>query len=474
MSRTRLSRPLRLALDHQLLRHDGSVLDYGCGRGDDVRALRAVGITAEGWDPAYRPDGPRQPAAVVNLGYVINVVEDTRERQAALRDAWKLTTDVLVVAARLTTDRAAGHVDPYSDGWLTRRGTFQKFYEQDELNTWIDATLDMQSVPAGPGIFYVFRNEEDRQGFLASRFRRRATIPRQRPSERAFKQHKDLLEPLMAFVADRGRLPEPDELEQAEALVDAFGSIRRAFRVVLSVTDSDEWARIRHERSNDLLVHLAIARVHGRRRFAQLPIPMQRDIRALLSSYAKACRQADQLLLLAGQRQAMNLACLASTVGKLTPSALYVHTSALPGLPALLRVYEGCARAYIGTIEDANLVKLSREKAQISYLSYPSFDRDPHPALRAAVVVRLAGPRAVDRDYSSDPNPPILHRKELFVDQEYPLRSKFECLSRQEERFGLYDQTDLIGRRNGWQRILQESGVRLQGHRVVRSSVDPS
>jgi len=41
---------------------------------------------------------------------------------------------------------------------------------------------------------------------------------------------------------------------------------------------------------------------------------------------------------------------LPSTIGKLLPNALYVHRDALDSLEPLLRVYEGCARAYyVGT-----------------------------------------------------------------------------------------------------------------------------
>jgi hypothetical protein len=40
------------------------------------------------------------------------------------------------------------------------------------------------------------------------------------------------------------------------------------------------------------------------------------------------------------------------------PTALYVHRSALELLDPLVRVYEGCARAYLGEIDGANLIKL--------------------------------------------------------------------------------------------------------------------
>src|SRR4051794_4838011 len=99
MSRSGLSRPLQQALDDGLL-DDATVFDYGCGRGDDVRTLGALGFTAAGWDPAHSPGSTRQSATVVNLGYVVNVIEDRAERADALRRAWDLAESVLIVSAR--------------------------------------------------------------------------------------------------------------------------------------------------------------------------------------------------------------------------------------------------------------------------------------------------------------------------------------------------------------------------------------
>jgi DNA phosphorothioation-associated putative methyltransferase len=82
-------------------------------------------------------------------------------------------------------------------------------------------------------------------------------------------------------------------------------------------------------------------------------------------------------------------ACSASPIGKKTPDALYVHLSAIDQLPASLRLLEGCARAYIGRVEGANLVKLSRLEPKIFYLTYPTFDDDPHPALAQSFSVHL-------------------------------------------------------------------------------------
>ncbi|HEX7380196.1 MAG TPA: DNA phosphorothioation-associated putative methyltransferase [Pirellulales bacterium] len=174
------------------------------------------------------------------------------------------------------------------------------------------------------------------------------------------------------------------------------------------------------------------------------------------------------MLFSAGDSQAVTAACAAAPCGKLTPEALYVHTAALDHLPPLLRVYEGCARNYVGAVDGANLVKLHRLKPKVSYLSYPDFDRDPHPALTGALVVPLNGLDVKYWNYLGAANPPILHRKEEFVPPGYPGREKFAKLTRQEERRGLYEETLRIGRRDGWEFVLEEKQVELRGHRLVR------
>ena len=90
------SRPVKCLLRDGLLGKDVTFFDYGCGRGEDLELLAAEGIACGGWDPAYRPDAPRQEADVVNLGYVINVIEDPEERAATLRRGWELCRQLLV------------------------------------------------------------------------------------------------------------------------------------------------------------------------------------------------------------------------------------------------------------------------------------------------------------------------------------------------------------------------------------------
>jgi DNA phosphorothioation-associated putative methyltransferase len=456
-------------MDAGVLRQGRSVLDYGCGRGRDVSELRRIGYDCAGWDPSFRAAGPKRPSAVVNLGFVINVIENPEERSQALKDAWAFAENVLVVAAQLTFDAKRTHVAEHEDGVLTSRGTFQKYYTQRELREYIDTTLEVQSVPAAPGVFLVFRDAAERQSVLAARYRRRSSIPKKRLSDILFEQHAGVLDHLMRFVTDRGRLPEDWELPEAAAIKTALGSIRQAFRVVLRVTGEEQWQTLRAERVQDLLLYLALERFGGRPRYSELSPDLRVDVREFFGNYTRACEEADKLLFAAGDMDRVSDTCRSSPLGKQTPEALYVHASALDNLSHLLRVYEGCARAYIGSLEAANVVKLHRDRPQVSYLCYPKFDRDPHPALIGSLLVDMQRLQVEYRDYSAGENPPILHRKEEFVGQGYPLHGRFSNLTQQEERFGLYEDTSLIGNRDGWMAVLDAKRLALRGHRVVRN-----
>jgi len=125
MGRAHLSRPIQLALASNIIHPETTILDYGCGRGDDLRTLLGLGYDCVGWDPVHRSDGERRPSEVVNLGYVVNVIEDSSERAETLESAWALAERVMLVAARV--DFQAGQdFEDCADGVLTGRGTFQR------------------------------------------------------------------------------------------------------------------------------------------------------------------------------------------------------------------------------------------------------------------------------------------------------------------------------------------------------------
>lgn len=468
LSRSDLSRPMRRALQDGLINSGVSVFDYGCGRGGDIEHLSQAGVTCSGWDPAFRPSEKQKPANVVNLGYVINVIENPEERARTLRSSWELAEQVLVVSAQVEVSSRGRTAVPFGDGFVTDRNTFQKFFEQGELKDYIENTLGTEALPAEPGIFYVFRDEGAREQFAASRYRRRSAAPRKRQSEVLYEENRELLDAFMEALASYGRVPDAEEWPRTTEIEERFGSSNRAFALVRRITGPEEWEQIAARRREDISVFLALSRFRKRPTFSNLPRTLRNDIKEFFGTYTKACAESDVLLFRAGDTDSVNEACQASSLGKLLPNALYIHQTALESLGALLRVYEGCAKAYLGAIDGTTLIKLHRFSGKVSYLSYPDFERDPHPALARSVKLNLRTRQTEYLNYSESENPPILHRKETFLAPDDPLREKYAELTQKEEKAGLLEETATIGTRNGWNLRLAEKGYAFRGHRLIR------
>ena len=170
------------------------------------------------------------------------------------------------------------------------------------------------------------------QSFRASRFRSRTTTPRVKASVRRFEEYKELLAPLMAFVSDRGRLPTADEIQPFTSLQIEFGTLRKAFQVVLQVTNSQEWDSISDKRRQDLLVYLALSHFSRRPKLREFSSIVQNDIKSLFGGYQQACAAADLMLLSLGNPEIMGTRCQISPVGKKISNSLWVHVSAIEAL----------------------------------------------------------------------------------------------------------------------------------------------
>src|SRR5437879_2976122 len=78
------SRPVKCLLRDGLLDRSLTLFDYAC----------------DGWDPVHRSGGLRREADVVNLGYVLNVIENPGERSQTLQQAWQLCRQLLVASVQ--------------------------------------------------------------------------------------------------------------------------------------------------------------------------------------------------------------------------------------------------------------------------------------------------------------------------------------------------------------------------------------
>jgi DNA phosphorothioation-associated putative methyltransferase len=474
IARNELSRPVRLAIEASLFNPESTFFDYGCGYGGDISWIDKLGYSSTGWDPYYSPDTPRLAADIVNLGYVINVIEDTGERREALIKAWELTRQVLIVSAQvLISDRTRGQI-AYGDGVVTRRNTFQKYYEQEELKIYIEQVLGVEAIPVALGIYFVFQDSSLAQSFRASRYRSRATTPRIRIPSKRFEDYQELLAPLMNFISDRGRLPVKGEILQELELLAEFGNFKRAFQVILQATDATEWEAITQKRKQDLLVYFALSKFSHRPKLADLKPQIQEDIKALFGSYKQAILSADEMLFRVGNLDIIAQCCQTSEVGQKLPNSLTIHVSSLEALHPLLRLYEGCASRTIGRLDSANAIKFHTKTPKISYYFYPDFDTEPHPTLSASMQIDLRDLHAIYTDYDGDLDPPVLHQKDTLVTCDYPQYAKFVKLSDREQDWGLLDNWHEIKRLQGWQKRLQDRCATIQNHQLRwRKDADP-
>jgi DNA phosphorothioation-associated putative methyltransferase len=403
ISRSRLSTPMRALAQLGYLDGSPTVLDYGCGRGDDVRTLCTAGVRATGWDPHFAPEAPRQPAEVVNLGFVLNVIEDPDERSAALRAAYALTRRVLSVAVMLT---GKGGGAEHADGVLTTRRTFQKYFGQAELRAYVAGVVGREPVTVGPGLVFVFRSDEEEQAFLARR--QRSTAPGvvdrfelplapaepRRGSSSTYARHQDLLDAFWAAALELGRLPEVDEFERGEELRTPLGSPRRAFAALPHPDKQAQLARAAERRSDDMLVYLALNLFDRRTSLRSLPPSVQRDIRALFGSHKAALERAQAALLAAGDQ---GLTAAAAAAGTSTGDGVLdagdgdytFHVALLERQPAPLRILLGCAERLEPLPADADLVKVHGSGDRVSYLAFEGFQERALPTLARRTVVDL-------------------------------------------------------------------------------------
>ena len=461
IGRARLSLPARRALGDLQLRPGVAVLDYGCGRGGDVRALQHLGLDVTGWDPVHFPEGQRRPADVVLLTYVLNVIEDPAERRRTLVRAWELASSVLVVSARLRWERNQIKGIEYGDGILTQRRTFQHLYAAGELRDYVEEATGVRCLSAAPGIVYAFKDDSARLSYLA----------RQITPNGEWLASEDTASAISAVVAhleQRGRMPQLEEMPQP--IISLLGHLRPAELKRLAEQEADpvKVERGAERAARDTLLFLAVELFHGRGPASSLPLPVQLDIRAFFPSYTEACKRADRLLFKlrddAYVRRAMN----GSIAGKFTATALYVHRRALHRIPTVLRLYEQCASIAAGRPGEWSVVKLRHQGRGVSWLDYPEFDTDPHPRLAASYAVDLRTLKSSFTSYADSVNRPLLHRKHEFLAEDDPDAPKYRRLTEAEVRAGLYESPHLIGTEEGWERELARCGRTLRGHRLVR------
>jgi DNA phosphorothioation-associated putative methyltransferase len=451
--RREISKPVKTLLELGQLRRGESFFDYGCGYGGDVEAIRKLGHDSTGWDPVHAPDEPKHSADVVNLGFVLNVIEDPAERVESLLDAWKLTRRALLVSTLIAGQEAYDDIQAYGDGVITSRDTFQKFFDPSEIQALIEDTLHTEAVPVGLGIYLVFRDTADLHDFLAQRSRRFIdweSLSRKLGLLRALKAkrdpydtHRELLDAYWESVLELGRMPRDEEFDRLADVRQACGSLPRALQLFIDRFGEPTFNAARQRRKEDLLVFIAAAQLRRKIPFNQLSQRLQRDLRSFFGSYANAEEKARELMFAAGDEDELELAAAQLDFGHLDPKEGHftIHRSLLDELPVILRVYVECAARLYGNPREADLIKIHLHSRKLTFHYYKDFDKAPLPELLTRIKIDLKRLFVTVIDHTTGPEHQLLFFKERFLAKDHPDRSKMERFAEKLRKLGLRKET---------------------------------
>jgi DNA phosphorothioation-associated putative methyltransferase len=490
LTRYDFSAPMQTLARFGFLDGSKSVFDYGCGRGDDLRNLSANEIPAFGWDPHYAPDGVKQQADIVNLGFVINVIENRDERAEALQGAYALAKELLVVSAMLSSQESVKGV-PYGDGVLTARSTFQKYYSQDELRNYIAGVLEESPISIAPGIIYVFKDKDVEQRFMYGRQENRRALlrlaylsrpPKPTRTDRAlakYEEHRELLENLWQRCLELGRAPNNEEVSNLDEINQHFTSIKAAIRFIFSTKESATTylEESRRGRIEDLTVYFAQLQFEKKKPYRQLEPQLQRDVRAFFGDYKSATLAGRELLFRLAQPEVIDKACAEAAsrgVGWYEPSDfLQLHSSLVPQLPSEIRAYIACGTALYGDVSSADLVKVHIRSGKLTLMRFDDFTGKPLPRMVERTKINL---REQDIDYflyEKEFAPPFLYNKSRYINEEFPGYPEQVAFDEQLASFPFIELSGYGPTPEDLEIALEKHRWAIQGIQLVRSKTIP-
>lgn len=437
LSRTSLSAPMQLMISNGLINHMVDVFDYGCGKGDDVRGLNEIGLKCQGWDPHFANENPIVTAEIVNLGFVINVIEDPAERVEAMQRAFGLAKIAMVVSVMLHSKDRPGK--PYLDGFLTSRNTFQKYFSQEEFKDYIEGVLGQDAFMLGPGIALVFADKEAEQRFLLSRHRssnvarrllsarlsprtprvhreQRVLIRKASKAEREFEDLRPTLELLWSQTLDLGRFPESFEVTNIVDIQKKV-SLNRAKRLARTHFDLRLLDAAAQTRADDIKLFFVARQFMKKAPYKELDLRLKTDIKHFFGDHKTANQEAIKLLLESANPDAIRDGCekaASDGIGWLEENShsLQLHISLVERLPTVLRAYVTCGLTLWDNVSDFQLIKIHVQSGKLTLLQYSDFDSSAIPFLIKRIKINI--PKldydVFEYDESTFHPPPLLYK----------------------------------------------------------------
>jgi len=442
ISRSNLSAPMQFLARYGFLSGEYNIFDYGCGKGDDLHNLHQNGIDAKGWDPHYAPNNPKITSDIVNIGFVLNVIENQFERQQALQGAFTLADKLLVVSVMLY-HQSSHKGERYKDGYISSRNTFQKYYSQAEIKEYIDKTLKVESIPVAPGIFFVFSDQYLEQEYLQNKQCSQSNylrlVKRNKPTQYSklgfsirekrkkelYELYQKTIEPLKIQWIQLGRQPDKSEIENIITITEVFGTYNKAIKFLISNIDVDILEQARVHRIDDILTYLAFQTFTKRTAFSHMGKSLQRDIKTFFGDYTRATAIAKKLIYELGDISVIEEACNKATEDGLgyydeKDRSLYFPAELLERLPVILRLYVACGVIIFGDVGTVDLIKIHVDSGKLSLMKFDNFLESPLPLLQERVKINFRLQEFDVFEYGGDYPPTYLYLKSKYINEEFP------------------------------------------------------
>jgi DNA phosphorothioation-associated putative methyltransferase len=452
-------------------------------------------------------------ADFVNLGFVVNVIEDPAERVEALVGAFKLARRALVVGVMLYGSDTAGK--PFRDGFLTSRNTFQKYFTQAEFKDYLEQVLARPAFMVGPGVAFVFASAEAEQQFSAGRYRsnglasrllatrvpkgrvvreprpprkprparepKPAKAPREATPLRAERQlaaTRPLLDTLWALALDLGRFAEPEEVSDLAAVLRTLGSLASAEKIIAKHYDLSLLESAAKTRTDDLRLFMATQQFAKRPPYGKLEPRLQRDIKAFFGDYKSAQDAGLRLLVEAAEPPIILAACKDAAArghGWLDGEhSLQLHLSMVERLPAVLRAYVTCGLILWDSLTDVQLVKIHIGSGKLTLMEFDGFDESPIPLLRRRIKVHVRRLNYEIFEYGSAAFPkPALYRKSRYLNEDYPGYAEQLAFDEALERHKLISDDERDPSPERLSALLEVKRLAIRGVSLIRSETIP-
>ena len=350
----------------------------------------------------------------MNLGFVLNVIEDPDERRETLKAAFALARKVLIVSVMLGYQSKREQFAAYEDRIRTQRNTFQRYYVQDEFRSYVEKTLGANAIPIAAGICLV----QGRHGRAAvplarQQVRREWRLLRREPDSEAvaslIEEHREQIDTYWLRALELGRPAAPEECPEAQSLIRLVGSWRRVHEWVGRFFSPDEYEAAAIGRQKDLLVYFASATSAGDGRTANFPTGSSGMCSSSSATSPRRGMRGSGPCSRQGTvpdwKKPPSSATTSLARGSERGPRLDVPPVGSWRVLPLIRIYVGCALQLFGDAGSVDLIKAHLQSGKVTFLVYDDFEGADTPKLIERIKVDLPRLRVDFFDYVGEYEP---------------------------------------------------------------------